>query len=69
MNLTRRDLLRWGIVVGGGTLLSGGRQVSSASDLSRTPFTVTAFKDPLPIAPVKQPAAPFTTATSPPART
>jgi FtsP/CotA-like multicopper oxidase with cupredoxin domain len=65
MELTRRDVLRWGIVVGGGALLSGGRQVSSASDLPRTPFTVTAFKDQLPIAPVKQPAAPFPTTVLP----
>jgi hypothetical protein len=66
MVLTRRDLLRWGIMLGGDALLSGGQRVSSASDLPGTPFTVKdPFTDALPIAPVKQPAAPFPTTVLP----
>ena len=38
MKLTRRDLLRWGIMLGGGAALSGGR-LSRASNLPESPPT------------------------------
>src|SRR5213593_3019517 len=40
MQLTRRDLLRWGIVLGGGAALSSGRRVLQAANLpSESPPT------------------------------
>src|SRR5712692_587118 len=43
MQLTRRDLLRWGIVLGGGALLPAGQRASRADDLPMSPPT-TPFK-------------------------
>ena len=37
--LSRRDLLRWGIVLGGGAVLPAGRRVSRADDLPSSPPT------------------------------
>jgi len=54
IKLTRRDLLRWGIVLGGATVLSGGRRVSRADDLPSSPFT-TDFVEELPIPPRAEP--------------
>src|SRR2546423_14255016 len=39
MQLTRRDLLRWGIMLGGGAALSGGRRLSQAANLPESPPT------------------------------
>jgi len=39
MQLTRRDLLRWGIVLGGGAALSSGQRVSGAGGSSSSPRT------------------------------
>ncbi|PYN94873.1 MAG: hypothetical protein DMD91_26735 [Candidatus Rokuibacteriota bacterium] len=39
MQLTRRDLLRWGIVLGGGAALSSGQRVSGDSGSSSSPPT------------------------------
>ena len=39
MQLSRRDLLRWGIVLGGGAVLPASRRVSRADDLPSSPRT------------------------------
>jgi len=39
MELTRRDLLRWGIVLGGGAALSSGQRVLQAANLPESPPT------------------------------
>ena len=46
MELTRRDLLRWGIVLGGGAALSRGQRVSGDGGVSSSPPT-TPFVDEL----------------------
>jgi FtsP/CotA-like multicopper oxidase with cupredoxin domain len=58
MKLTRRDLLRLGIVVGGGAVLPAGRRLARADSTSISPFTEP-FVDALPIADVKTPGDRF----------
>src|SRR5262245_41750130 len=63
--LSRRDLLRWGIVLGGGALLPAGQRASRADDLPSsprtTPFVVELTRDPDGgIPPVATPGASFT---------
>ncbi len=64
IRMTRRDLLRWGIVLGGGAVLSSGQRVSRADDWPPSPRT-TRFKNELKtgqgIPPPATKVAPFTT--------
>src|SRR5262245_20353313 len=62
--LSRRGLLRWGIVLGGGAVLPAGRRVSRADDLPSSPNT-TPFVQGLPIAPIATPVTPFDTQPDP----
>ena len=66
MRLTRRDLMKLGIGVGGMALLPGGRLLADggSSDLPSSPST-TPFLVELPIAPIAQPVAPFATQPDP----
>jgi FtsP/CotA-like multicopper oxidase with cupredoxin domain len=68
MKLTRRDLLRLGIMVGGGAVLAGGRRVSRASDLPASPRLTPFLVELVPgrgIPDIKQPVAPFPTLPDP----
>ena len=69
MQLTRRDLLRWGIVLGGGAALSGGSRVSRAEDRPPSPptrpFVVELTRANGGIPPVAQPVTPFPTQPDP----
>jgi FtsP/CotA-like multicopper oxidase with cupredoxin domain len=75
MKLTRRDLLRWGIVTGGAALLPGGARLSRAdsgssgsSDLPASPATrpfVVELRPGRGIPPIAQPVTLFDTRTDP----
>ena len=69
MQLSRRDLLRWGIVLGGGAAMSGGTRVSRADDLPSSPatrpFVVELTRGNGGIPPVARPVTPFPTQADP----
>jgi len=69
MQITRRDLLRWGIVVGGGATLASGRRFSGADGgLPPSPRTdpfIVELKAGQGIPPVATPVAPFDTLADP----
>jgi FtsP/CotA-like multicopper oxidase with cupredoxin domain len=68
MQLTRRDLLRWGIVLGGGALLPAGQRASRADDLPSSPPTtpfVVELKPGDGIPPIATPGAIFPTLADP----
>ena len=69
MQLTRRDLLRWGIMLGGGAALSGGRRLSQAANLPESPptrpFVVELTRDNGGIPATAQPVRPFATQADP----
>src|SRR5256886_9482689 len=69
MELTRRDLLRWGIVLGGGAALSSGQRVLQAANLPESPptrpFVVELTKANGGIPATAQPVRPFATQADP----
>ena len=69
MPLTRRDLLRWGIVLGGGAALSSGQRVLQAANLPESPptrpFVVELTKANGGIPATAQPVRPFATQADP----
>jgi FtsP/CotA-like multicopper oxidase with cupredoxin domain len=68
MGLSRRGLLRLGLVIGGAGLLSGPRRVSRADDLPRSPSTTPFLTELRPgrgLPPFATPVAPFPTQADP----
>src|SRR3989441_6322697 len=69
MQLTRRDLLSWGIVLGGGAALSSGRRVLQAANLPESPptrpFVVELTRANGGIPATAQPVRPFATQADP----
>src|SRR5437016_12714707 len=69
MELTRRELLRWGIMLGGGAALSGGRRLSQAANFPESPptrpFVVELTRANGGIPATAQPVRPFATQADP----